>query len=140
MPFEDSAWFNFEEGPVGAALWATQVPDNGTIYLGELKNPFSIAMFHEIRCVSHLREETLLGRQMRLENKSYTPSRLTSHCLNYLRQMALCRADIDLEPVSILPPTVHEYEYRCNNWTAVYEVVEQNQRSSRNVSTSSSSS
>lgn len=128
MRFEDSVRFVFDSGEIGTRIWESQIPENGILYLGKYKQPYSIGMFHELRCLSHLRTEMILAKVLRQNNETYSPTRLSRHCLNYLRQMALCRADVDLEPISILPSGAHAYEYRCNDWTSVYDAVSKNQR------------
>ncbi|PPR07526.1 hypothetical protein CVT26_013563 [Gymnopilus dilepis] len=133
MRFEDSVHFNIGSGQGGDRIWEAHFPGNGTIYLGNYKQPFSIAMIHELRCLAHLRSELIQAQSLRGNNATFTLGKLSRHCLNYLRQMALCRADTDLEPISILPPSLHIYEYRCNDWTVVYDAMEKNQKENKGV-------
>ncbi|KLO11090.1 hypothetical protein SCHPADRAFT_942344 [Schizopora paradoxa] len=85
----------------GTADWEKLIPQNGGIvYLpnaetGELEQ-YTISLFHELRCLDVIRRE--LVRPTRFE--SPTPNEpLVKHCLNYVRQMVLCRSDLYLESV-----------------------------------------
>lgn len=93
------------------------------IHVGPSHTPYTVAMMHQRRCLDALREQ--LSRP-RLE-RDVEP---TEHCLNYLRQMTMCRGDL-----------VDWYQYahkinslnrnavrRCKDWTAVYEKVWDNQK------------
>ena len=56
---------------------------------------------------------------------------LARHCMNYLRQMILCRADTRLEPVRSPighARTMSEVTHVCQDWSTVYEAAEENQR------------
>lgn len=128
MHIEDSVRFSFANSEEAAHVWEAQIPGNGAIYLGKERQPFSIGMMHELRCLHHLRAEIVLGWSLRERNVTLPPNRLSRHCLNYLRQMVLCRADVDLEPVSTLPSKSHLRESRCNDWTTVYDAIERNQK------------
>ena len=55
---------------------------------------------------------------------------LSRHCLNYMRQMVLCRADLALDPVlgrgteaRVRPDT-----NQCVDWRRVYQELEKNRR------------
>ncbi|KAG2114536.1 hypothetical protein DEU56DRAFT_748932, partial [Suillus clintonianus] len=122
VAFEDSVHYqmNTEDG---RAEWASLTPGSGLVYLGEQHRPFSISMFHQLRCLDILRED-LVG-----ENSNAALSR---HCLNYLRQMVMCRGDAQLE--NVLGSTgnssqvfVRPGSYMCSNWNSVLEEVKKNQ-------------
>jgi hypothetical protein len=125
MAFEDSVHYqmNTEEG---RAEWASLTPGNGLVYLGEQPgHPFSISMFHQLRCLNIIREDIVgAGRN----------AALSRHCLNYLRQMIMCRGDAQLENIllaskenSFQPFFVRPGSYVCNNWNFVLEEVKKNQ-------------
>ena len=125
IPFENSVHFAFNT-VISDAEWDSLVPGRGLIQLGEDNQTFSISMFHQLRCISLLRSDIT---QRRSSNYTTTINPLTGHCLNYLRQMALCRADIDLEPVLLMPHLeTQPGKYRCTNWNSIYEAVLENQR------------
>jgi hypothetical protein len=125
MAFEDSVHYqtNTEDG---RAEWASLTPGDGLIYLGEQPGyPFSISMFHQLRCLDILRED-IVGAS--------SNAALSRHCLNYLRQMIMCRGDTQLENIllsskenSSQPVFVRPGSYVCSNWNLVLEEVKKNQ-------------
>ncbi|KJA25157.1 hypothetical protein HYPSUDRAFT_161330 [Hypholoma sublateritium FD-334 SS-4] len=124
-PFENSVHFTFDS-VMSEAEWESQVPHRGLIQLGKYRQTFSISMFHQLRCISLVRSDIIKRRS---SNYTTNISPLTGHCLNYLRQMALCRADIDLESVLLVPnPEAHPSKYRCTNWNLIYEATLENHR------------
>lgn len=124
-PFENSAHFAFNT-VISDAEWDSQVPRRGLIQLGKYNQTFSISMFHQLRCISLIRTDIT---QRRASNYTTSISPLTGHCLNYLRQMALCRADADLESVLLMPnPEAQPGTYRCTNWNLIYEAMLENHR------------
>ncbi|KAF9522775.1 hypothetical protein CPB83DRAFT_840216 [Crepidotus variabilis] len=133
MQFEDTRRFALEDSEEANEQWMAQYPNKGVINLGINKEPFTIGMFHEIRCIDIIRKELLRLRPnetshgTQLNTTSLVPRKVAMHCLNYLRQMILCRADNNPEPTfrGSSPPL--PLLYRCNDWTKVYEAVERNQ-------------
>jgi len=115
----------FERSAETDAQWTAQYPNDGIVYLGEHRQPFTISMYHEIRCIDILRIEIM---QMRGSNDTILPGALALHCLGYLRQMVMCRADLNGETVYQLPVGARPGTYRCNDWTKVYDAAEENQR------------
>lgn len=112
--------------PDGAAEWRSIVPGDGLVHLGEDKQPYTISMMHQLRCLDIIREEMLVGRG----EESTEPSALSRHCLNYIKQMVLCRGDIQLEPFqhpNHIDPINTDQVYECRDWTAVYDAVRKNQ-------------
>jgi len=86
------------------------------------KRAFTLSMFHQIRCLNIIRSSLVAFR-----TKKVSPDRLTSHCMNYLRQMVLCRSDLTLEsgrdPVG--PRTVtSDITHMCRDWGVVWEALE----------------
>ncbi|KAI9439477.1 hypothetical protein BJY52DRAFT_525241 [Lactarius psammicola] len=112
--------------------WRALVPANGTIYLGPERHPFTISMFHQLRCLDIIRTELLSTRGL---NTPPPPSGLSRHCFNYLRQMALCRADTTLVQV-LNPDDPHPFPdvAVCNDWEHVYTEVRRNQEHHREAS------
>ena len=113
----------------GAAEWASLAPGgDGLIYLGEEHIPYTISSMHQVRCMNIIRESILEDRS---DPKTALPSDLARHCLNYLKQMMLCRADSYLEvfqynnsagPIDLFST------YVCRDWGTVHEAVKANQR------------
>ena len=89
-------------------------PSNGK------REPFMVSMLHQLRCIDVVRDQLTKPRAQRDEQ----PAR---HCMNYIRQMILCAADLTLEPVDI----GHEASgvgvtHTCRDWRTVYDTVDRN--------------
>lgn len=67
-------------------------------------------MFHQIHCLSMIRESLLNG-----------PNDHAAHCLNFLRQAMLCNADTTLE-------TGIATTHTCKDFTQAYDFISENQR------------
>ena len=89
---------------------------------------FVVTMFHEMHC-------------LRLLNLAFDPSDPVGeghikHCLNYLRQMILCDADLTLEPADWEKQLSEGGDdlnrqgstHICRDWETVYDAVEKNWR------------
>lgn len=113
------------DNPDTHAEWDRLAPESGIIHLGIDRRAFSISMFHQLRCLDVVRETLADARQDR--QTSFHEVSTTSHCLNYLRQMALCRSDTALS--AILGVQNHQYPsvYQCRDWNAVYREAISNQ-------------
>ncbi|KAF8055315.1 hypothetical protein FPV67DRAFT_854450 [Lyophyllum atratum] len=125
MAMENSVHYDIDT-ELGIAEWNATMPSGGgMLYLGDDLRPFSISMFHQLRCLNILREEIVTQSHRKQKN----PSALAHHCMNYVRQMILCRANFRLESVrrpggmQVTDPYV---THTCNDWTAVYDAAEQN--------------
>jgi hypothetical protein len=105
------------------AEWAALAPHNGIVYLGRHRQPYSISLFHQLRCLDIIRRDMILG-------SDDADGKLSRHCLNYMRQMVLCRADLALDPVlgRALEARVRPDTNQCVDWRRVYEALERNQR------------
>lgn len=102
---------------------------DGVVWLtmkGGERKPFTFSLFHQLRCLNIVRASLMARR-----HPPYTePDRLAVHCMNYLRQMVLCRADLTLEsgrhPVG--PNTVVSDVTRvCRDWSVIWDEVEGNE-------------
>jgi hypothetical protein len=115
---------------VGAAEWNATLPSGGAVlYLGTAARPFTLAMFHELRCLNIVREIIHEFYADSSPNTTVPRKHLATHCMNYLRQMVLCRADTRLQTVRASKGggrTVLETMRTCRDWTAVYEAAEVN--------------
>ena len=97
-------------------------PDGyGFVRLGPERRIPCVSMFHQLHCVDKLRRA--------LDNPDDPISTIPhlQHCLNYIRQMILCAADLTLEPVDI----GHEASgvgvtHTCRDWRTVYDTVDRN--------------
>ena len=110
-----------------AAEWAPLFPEGGIIHLGSLGMSYTVSMMRQLRCLHVVREQ--LTRPVR--ERDVEPTR---HCLNYLRQMVMCRGDLHFDPYQYAHPinAVHPHAVRrCKDWRAVYESVWENQREYR---------
>ena len=105
------------------AEWAALVPNNGTLHLGPQRRPFSISLFHQLRCLDIIRRDVI-------EALPQEESKLSRHCLNYMRQMVLCRTDLAVDPVlgRELEAEVRPETNQCVDWRPVYQKLEENQR------------
>ncbi|KAJ7746597.1 hypothetical protein B0H16DRAFT_1242183, partial [Mycena metata] len=114
----------------GAAEWAASFPGNGLLYLGEQCRPFSISMFHQIRCLDIIRRSfvDVRSRNATTSRRDSLNGELTRHCLNYLRQMVFCRSHSYLDPVLGYPiPNAHPDTDQCRDWSTLYEEVRRTQ-------------
>ncbi|KAF9228297.1 hypothetical protein BS17DRAFT_799668 [Gyrodon lividus] len=120
LPFDKGLRYGLHD----SEQWFALFPGDGLVYLGEDHQPAMVSMIHQLRCINVLREQLSLPKALREEQ----PAR---HCMNYLRQMTLCRGDIYLDPFqyasrikAVDPVPVR----RCLDWEAVYKAVEANQK------------
>nr|GAT49486.1 predicted protein [Mycena chlorophos] len=106
MPIHDSRRYQLETETADAE-WDASLPNDGILYLGEQCQPFSISMFHQIRCLNVLRKAISLVWSQNATMSELGPSRaefeFAGHCLNYLRSMAFCRSDAFLDPLKGYP-------------------------------------
>lgn len=111
----------------GNAEWASVFPrGGGLVHLGAKDEPFTVSMFHELRCLDIIGHEVVARLRAR---SASPPAPLVEHCMGYIRQMILCRADTTLESAKasygdhiVMKGVVHT----CNDWSAVYAAAEAN--------------
>ncbi|EAU92218.2 hypothetical protein CC1G_10104 [Coprinopsis cinerea okayama7 len=129
MTFDNPKHFRLDAED-GIAEWRAIVPeDGGIVHLGPHKQPFTVSMFHQLRCLDIIREETVRDR-----SNGEGPTALGRHCLNYIRQMVTCRGDLELESfqyASHKNPINQRGVYECKDWEAVYREVQKNQEEYR---------
>ncbi|KAJ6484012.1 hypothetical protein C8R45DRAFT_829853 [Mycena sanguinolenta] len=83
--------------------WSALVPArDGLVQLG--KEIFMISMYHQLKCLDIIRREYVAGSVDKTEQSAVSVGPTAQHCLNYIRQMILCRGDRHLERV--VDPTV----------------------------------
>ena len=107
--------------------WNAMIPtDGGIIHLGPNKEPFMLSMFHQLRCLDIIRRAYMEGSR---GGDASTP--ISRHCLNYIRQMVLCRGDLRLQRV-VDPYGEHAVQFRdtqtCLDWRVVYAMVQDNEQ------------
>ena len=110
--------------------WETQLPTigEGWVCLGPERRPFALTMYHELHCLGRLRLALEDGA-----NRTYeAQAEHVQHCLNYLRMMILCRADVTLEPVIDSSLAVDLTQaHMCRDWVQVYEEASKNAKECR---------
>ena len=110
-------------GSAADAEWAALALNGGILHLGPQRQPYSVSLFHQLRCLDIIRRDVVL---------SLPPedSKLARHCLNYMRQMVLCRADLAVDPVlgRGVDARVRPDTNQCVDWRRVYEELEKNQQ------------
>ena len=85
-----------------------------------------VSLFHQVHCVKEFRSLFLRRKQ---DSKPDLIAHI-NHCANYLRQWALCDADLTLEPGDF---TERDFEsdrigqvHECRNWNEVYTRIDVN--------------
>ncbi|KAJ6529061.1 hypothetical protein DFH09DRAFT_156562 [Mycena vulgaris] len=111
-------------GSQADAQWEALIPANGgLIRVGPQNKIFMVSIYHQLKCLDIIRRD-YVERSVR---KTGTAP-LTRHCLNYIRQMVLCRGDRRLECV-VDPFGEHAVQVRgtqtCRDWSKVYDHVSQ---------------
>ena len=103
--------------------WATLAPNNGSVYLRPQHRSFNNSLFHLLRCLGVIRRSII-------EALPQEESKLSRHCLNYMRQMVLCRTDLAVDPVlgRKLAAEVRAKASQCVDWRRLYQQLEDNQR------------
>lgn len=112
------------DSEAGAQDFANLMPSGEhQVFLGPDKRPFTIAMFHQLKCLDIVRRDFI-----NLENAPL--SDLGNHCLNYLYQTVLCHANTRLEPLRThiweKSAAAWEQDNMCKDWEAVYNAAEDN--------------
>ncbi|EIW61543.1 uncharacterized protein TRAVEDRAFT_69874 [Trametes versicolor FP-101664 SS1] len=111
------------------AEWAALTPfDDGIVHVGPDRQPFMLSVFHQLRCLDIMRREYVSRQPPAAELDP--PSTVALHCLNYIRQMVLCRRDTVLEPVVDIGGAHAVQAWRtltCKDWRKVYEAYGEQQ-------------
>ncbi|KZT28832.1 hypothetical protein NEOLEDRAFT_1058041, partial [Neolentinus lepideus HHB14362 ss-1] len=118
--FEESVHYPFTTNSTAKDEWWSFIPEThqGFLRLGPEKRVFAVAMFHELHCIS-----TFYGA-LSAQRQSATTDYHVQHCLNYLRQLFLCSADMTLEPYDFV---ARDYTLQrvgtsrvCRDWSVIY--------------------
>jgi hypothetical protein len=120
------------DSPIADTEWNATLPSGGaTIRLGPGKHVFTVSIFHEMRCLNIIRESLVKAHADPSSRPVIRNDALIRHCMNYVRQMILCRANTRLEPVRAntgMGIAMSEVTHTCLDWSAVYEAAELNRR------------
>jgi hypothetical protein len=110
--------------PSGVEDYAALLPPGGhLVYFGSPPKAHTSTLFHQMKCLGVI-HVALIDIP---SDSVATPTPLVSHCLNYLRQMILCRPNLRLESVTNANASSEkEYVTVCRNWETVYAAAEQN--------------
>ncbi|KAJ6617496.1 hypothetical protein B0H10DRAFT_1304391 [Mycena sp. CBHHK59/15] len=128
MVVEESVHYSLSPAAEAKAEWYTAFPDGvGTVRLGPHHRAFFVSMYHEIHCLQQFRD-ILVEQDVQYSNPKFRGH--LHHCLNYLRERALCQADLTLEPGDFTTRNFAEDRigatHICRDWTAVIEKVDAN--------------
>ncbi|KAF5390968.1 hypothetical protein D9757_004013 [Collybiopsis confluens] len=112
----------------GRAEWNTTLPSHGIrLHFGaDASETFTVSLFHQLYCLNVIR--IALSKFSDPEVRQL-PQVETVQCMDYIRQMVLCRANLRLE--SARNPTgpgiaVADVTHTCKDWTAVYSAAQEN--------------
>jgi hypothetical protein len=108
--------------PADERWYSLTTAGEGHVHLGPENRLFAVTMFHELHC-------------LRIINLAFSKSPVASvghikHCLSYLRQNALCAADLSLEPGDFEKKDFNIEQlgatHVCKDWSTVYKVMDDN--------------
>ncbi|KAJ7914871.1 hypothetical protein B0H13DRAFT_2324871 [Mycena leptocephala] len=124
MVVEESIHYSLS--PEARPAWYAAFPDGvGSVRLGLHHRTFFVSMYHELHCLQQFRD-TLMDPYPQPNSKL---SHL-HHCLEYLRERALCQADLTLEPGDFTKRNFAEDRvgatHVCRDWNAVISKVDDN--------------
>jgi hypothetical protein len=111
------------------AQWAAMMPPNGgVVHVGPDRQPFMPSIFHQLRCLNIIRKTYIAEETSTASGELKSLSR---HCMNYLRQTIMCRANLRLEPV-VDPSSAHAVDpwgkLTCKDWRKAYSAHEKNRQ------------
>ena len=133
MSYENSRHYSIDD-PIGELEWNSTLPTGGAvIYLGPQRTPFTVSLFHQLRCLNIVRAGIVNHHSTNnnIHNDSMQDWALITHCMNYLRQMILCHMDVTMESVRTTVGrgiTVWDITHTCKDWSVVYQAAERNYR------------
>jgi hypothetical protein len=104
--------------------WATNSPAGfGYLRMGPDGRTFALDLFHQLHCLRLMR--AALAGDYRQKTRWHM-----GHCLNFIRQIALCDLNLTLEPPDVLDK---DFEVKrmgathvCTDWRQVYQALENN--------------
>ncbi|KAJ7039531.1 hypothetical protein C8F04DRAFT_293602 [Mycena alexandri] len=122
MVVEESIHYSLDADARSA--WYAAFPDGvGSVRLGPHHRTFFVSMYHELHCLQQFRD-------ILVEPNPNVAWGHLHHCLNYLRERALCQADLTLEPGDFTTRNFAQERvgatHVCRDWNAVISKVEEN--------------
>lgn len=118
---------HFRTNSTSAKLeWDADVPvGTGAMRLGPRHRPFSLSMFHQLHCLGAF-HTSISGA----EGADQLTDAHNKHCLDYMRQVILCDADVTLEEGDFME-RVFEVDregqtHVCQDWNAIYTIMSVN--------------
>ena len=134
MTIGDTVRYQLDD-PFAAEEYARLMPSGGhLVYVTDEPDPshgegekgdhgpraYTVALFHQLKCLDIIRRDLT-------DSSLKAPSQLAGHCMNYLRQMILCKANTRLESVKHpLGAVERTYAATCKDWELVYKEAERN--------------
>ncbi|KAJ2975103.1 hypothetical protein NUW54_g11784 [Trametes sanguinea] len=118
--------------PNNSAEWSSTFPigSSGFVRLGPRGRLFGVSMFHQLHCLDKMRRAVVEPPPSEWESWH------TQHCLNYVRQMLLCAANVRLEPVKEIESHAGGkkeakvdglgLEHQCRDWSVLRKAAEEN--------------
>lgn len=118
--------------------WDSILPNgDGFIYHPDDEKHYLVAHYHNLHCLRSLRHYLNIAMVWRPDYKFTSMDKgHVDHCLIYLRQIALCNADLTLEPASHKQMTPDGrvtdavtgvgVKHRCVDWSQVWDYMEDN--------------
>ncbi|KAJ7114041.1 hypothetical protein C8R44DRAFT_881591 [Mycena epipterygia] len=106
--------------------WSKILPASGHLvhvaHESASPEPYTVTLFHQLKCLDIIRTQYKLPPSTPISSR-------TGHCMNYLRQTALCRPNLRLESVDdeFGHSDRNFYDTVCHDWTALYREAERNQ-------------
>ncbi|KAJ7506561.1 hypothetical protein B0H11DRAFT_235190 [Mycena galericulata] len=121
MVIEDSVYY----APNETDEWHSQFPGGGGfVRLGPNYRLFGVSMFHQLHCLDKMRTAVTMDPPTEWEKWH------VQHCLNYVRQMLLCAANVRLEPVTASEEGMKVdglgVKHVCRDWSSLYDLAEKN--------------
>ncbi|KAI0319587.1 hypothetical protein OF83DRAFT_768569 [Amylostereum chailletii] len=103
--------------------WMASYPKgDGSVRTGPNHRAGYISMYHQLHCVQSLSKDVIVAKRSRWGH--------IQHCLNYLRQMALCRPDLTLEPGDFSMRNFTKDRtgalHVCKDWNLVHDALTRN--------------
>jgi len=122
LQIEESVHYNLNNTESEGEWLAMDMTGRGTIRFDEDQHVVLTPFYHQLHCVHSLRDALL--------NKPGLTLGHVQHCANYLRQGALCRADLTLEPGDFAEKDF-EWDRKgalhvCRDWSQLYAEYERN--------------
>lgn len=105
---------------------------NGWVRLGDIGQPFALAMYHQMHCLQEMRFEIQRGRAGKASMDE--PVGHLDHCFDYMRQSVLCCSDTSLEIAHRVKHPEGDRAgtyglgsvHTCRDWRQVENYVEEN--------------